>query len=99
MLTSEHRIPFNLWRADHWYNKPVKKATRPLKHDYSYYFKHKISITTSGNFNTLGLKFCVEQLGVERCLYSVGRTHFPDQHPDVQAGTDTGNHRLSVRRH
>lgn len=22
-------IPFNLWRASHWYNKPVKKAFRP----------------------------------------------------------------------
>lgn len=65
-------IPFNLWRADHWYNKPVKKKTRPSKHDYSYYFKHNISITTSGNFSTPGLKFCVEQLGVERCLYSIG---------------------------
>ncbi|KAM7187769.1 hypothetical protein V8F20_010826 [Naviculisporaceae sp. PSN 640] len=64
-------IPFNLWRADHWYNKPVKKATRPSKEDYSYYFKHNVSITTSGNFNTRGLKFCLEELGVERCLYSI----------------------------
>ncbi|SPQ23493.1 f67a29e2-61a3-4e90-bba2-4369fda99824 [Thermothielavioides terrestris] len=64
-------IPFNLWRADHWYNKPVKKATRPSKEDYSYYFKHNISITTSGNFNTAGLKFCIDQIGVERCLYSI----------------------------
>ncbi|KAL1872444.1 hypothetical protein VTK73DRAFT_1522 [Phialemonium thermophilum] len=64
-------IPFNLWRADHWYNKPVKKKTRPSKEDYSYYFKHNISITTSGNFSTRGLKFCIEQLGVDRCLYSI----------------------------
>ncbi|KAK4235248.1 hypothetical protein C8A03DRAFT_17992 [Achaetomium macrosporum] len=64
-------IPFNLWRADHWYNKPVKKATRPSKEDYSYYFTHNISITTSGNFNTPALKFCIDQIGVERCLYSI----------------------------
>ncbi|KAK4097700.1 hypothetical protein N658DRAFT_510132 [Parathielavia hyrcaniae] len=64
-------IPFNLWRADHWYNKPVKKAARPSKEDYSYYFAHNISITTSGNFNTAGLKFCIDQLGAERCLYSI----------------------------
>ncbi|KAK4118823.1 amidohydrolase 2 [Parathielavia appendiculata] len=64
-------IPFNLWRADHWYNKPVKKATRPSKEDYSYYFTHNISITTSGNFNTAGLKFCIDQLGAERCFYSI----------------------------
>ncbi|KUI66326.1 2,3-dihydroxybenzoate decarboxylase [Cytospora mali] len=59
-------IPFNLWRADHWYNKPVKKATRPSKEDYSYYFTHNISITTSGDFSTQGLKFCIDQIGVDR---------------------------------
>ncbi|KAK4655118.1 hypothetical protein QC762_404540 [Podospora pseudocomata] len=64
-------IPFNLWRADHWYNKPVKKATRPSKEDYTYYFTHNISITTSGNFNEPGLKFCIDQIGVERCLFSI----------------------------
>lgn len=71
-------IPFNLWRADHWYNKPVKKASRPSKHDYGYYFKHNISITTSGFFSTPGLKFCMEQIGVERCLFSIGESsHIP----------------------
>ncbi|KAK7432163.1 hypothetical protein QQZ08_001108 [Neonectria magnoliae] len=64
-------IPFNLWRADHWYNKPVKKATRPSKHDYKYYFHHNISITTSGNFSTAGLKFCLEELGADRCLFAI----------------------------
>ncbi|KAK3361430.1 hypothetical protein B0T24DRAFT_599152 [Lasiosphaeria ovina] len=64
-------IPFNLWRADHWYNKPVKKATRPSKHDYSYYFTHNISITTSGDFSTAGLKFCIGEIGVDRCLFSI----------------------------
>ncbi|KAK3349140.1 hypothetical protein B0T25DRAFT_582142 [Lasiosphaeria hispida] len=64
-------IPFNLWRADHWYNKPVKKATRPSKHDYRYYFTHNISITTSGDFSTAGLKFCINEIGVDRCLYSI----------------------------
>ncbi len=68
-------IPFNLWRADHWYNKPVKKATRPSKHDYQYYFTHNISITTSGDFSTQGLKFCINEIGVERCLFSIGKYH------------------------
>jgi len=66
------RIPFNLWRADHWINKPVKKASRPCKEDYKYYFTHNISITTSGDFSTSGLKFCVGEIGAERCLYSIG---------------------------
>lgn len=65
-------IPFNLWRADHWYNKPVKKATRPSKQDYSYYFTHNVSITTSGNFSTDGLKFCLSQVGADRCLFAIG---------------------------
>ncbi|KAH6984379.1 hypothetical protein BKA56DRAFT_670905 [Ilyonectria sp. MPI-CAGE-AT-0026] len=64
-------IPFNLWRADHWYNKPVKKATRPSKQDYSYYFTHNVSITTSGNFSTDGLKFCLGQVGADRCLFAI----------------------------
>jgi 2,3-dihydroxybenzoate decarboxylase len=51
----------------------MKKATRPSKEDYRYYFTHNISITTSGNFNTRGLKFCIEEIGVDRCLYSIGK--------------------------
>jgi 2,3-dihydroxybenzoate decarboxylase len=67
-----HSIPFNLWRANHWYNKPVKRATRPSKEDYGYYFKHNISITTSGFYSTQGLKFCVNELGFDRCMFSIG---------------------------
>jgi 2,3-dihydroxybenzoate decarboxylase len=66
------RIPFNLWRADHWYNKPIKKMNRPSKEDYSYYFTHNVSITSSGNFSTKVLKFCIDLMGVDRCLYSIG---------------------------
>ncbi|KAF2262881.1 amidohydrolase-like protein 2 [Lojkania enalia] len=64
-------IPFNLWRADHWINHPFKRGSRPMKHDYGYYWKHNVSITTSGNFNTRGLKYCIEELGLDRCLYAI----------------------------
>ncbi|KAH9204915.1 hypothetical protein DL95DRAFT_471058 [Leptodontidium sp. 2 PMI_412] len=64
-------IPFNLWRASHWYNKMEKKPSRPSIHDYLYYFRHNVYITTSGNFSTKGLKFCIGELGIERCLYSI----------------------------
>jgi 2,3-dihydroxybenzoate decarboxylase len=74
MFTS---ISFNLWRACHWYNNPNKKGSRPSKEDYKYYFTHNVHITTSGNYSTPGLKFCIEELGVERCLYAIGNTHFP----------------------
>ena len=64
-------IPFNLVRADHWYNKPVKKATRPSQHDYTYYFTHNVSVTTSGDFSTPGLQFCIDAIGADRCLYAI----------------------------
>ncbi len=60
-------------RADHWYNKPIKKASRPSKQDYKYYFTHNVSVTTSGFFSTQGLKFCINEIGVDRCLYSIGK--------------------------
>ncbi len=56
----------------------MKKATRPSKEDYRYYFTHNVSITTSGNFNTRGLKFCIEEIGVDRCLYSIGESSFQE---------------------
>lgn len=74
LLMTLNRIPFNLWRADSWYNKPHKKASRRSKEDYSYYFTHNISITTSGNFNTPALKFCLDWIGADRCLFSIGTT-------------------------
>jgi 2,3-dihydroxybenzoate decarboxylase len=43
-----------------------------MKHDYTYYFTHNVSITTSGNYNTRGLKFCIEEIGLDRCLYAIG---------------------------
>jgi 2,3-dihydroxybenzoate decarboxylase len=44
---------------------------RPSKHDYRYYFTNNVSVTTSGNFTTAGLKFCIDEIGLERCLYSI----------------------------
>ncbi|KAF1834614.1 amidohydrolase-like protein 2 [Decorospora gaudefroyi] len=64
-------IPFNLWRASHWINHPFKRGSRPMKYDYSYYWTHNFSITTSGNYNTRGLKFCIEEIGLDRCLYAI----------------------------
>ena len=74
LVLTQRIIPFNLWRACHWYNMPLKKATRPSKHDCAYYFKHNVHITTSGNFNIRGLKFCMEELGTHSCLYAIGES-------------------------
>jgi 2,3-dihydroxybenzoate decarboxylase len=44
-----------------------------MKHDYLYYWTHNVSITTSGDYNTRGLKFCIDEIGVDRCLYAIGK--------------------------
>jgi 2,3-dihydroxybenzoate decarboxylase len=61
----------------------MKRATRPSKEDYRYYFTHNISITTSGNFNTRGLKFCMEEIGHDRCLYAIGMQSQDDASADT----------------
>jgi len=33
---------------------------------------HNVSITTSGNYSTKALKYCIDVLGGERCMYSIG---------------------------
>lgn len=42
-----------------------------MKHDYSYYWTHNVSITTSGDYSTRGLKFCIGELGLDRCMYAI----------------------------
>ncbi|KAB5581205.1 hypothetical protein GE09DRAFT_1085495 [Coniochaeta sp. 2T2.1] len=65
-----------VWRADHWYNKPVKQKGRPSKQDYTYYMTHNVSVTTSGNYSAKALKYCIDVLGEERCMYSIGVSTF-----------------------
>jgi 2,3-dihydroxybenzoate decarboxylase len=45
-----------------------------MKEDYNYYWTHNFNITTSGNYNTRGLKFCIEEIGLDRCLYAIGES-------------------------
>ncbi|CAK43159.1 hypothetical protein CBS115989_415 [Aspergillus niger] len=71
----EH-IPFDFWRIDHWFRdvkKPIADeegrvmAQKSLYH----YFKHNIWLTTSGHFSTPTLKYVVNEIGVDRVLFSV----------------------------
>lgn len=71
----EH-IPGDFWRINHWFehcSRPLAQsrgeefAKEPLLH----YFRNNIWLTTSGNFSTETLKFCVEHVGAERVLFSV----------------------------
>jgi 2,3-dihydroxybenzoate decarboxylase len=50
----------------------VKKKTRPSKEDYGHYMRNNVSITSSGNYSTKVLKFCINEIGLERCLFSIG---------------------------
>lgn len=68
----EH-IPFDLWRINHWFEdikKPLGLAATCKKTVYEY-FAQNIWITTSGHFSTVTLKYCIEQLGPERILFSI----------------------------
>jgi 2,3-dihydroxybenzoate decarboxylase len=50
----------------------VKRKNRPSQQDYTYYMTHNVSVTTSGNYSTKALKYCIDVLGEERCMYSIG---------------------------
>lgn len=61
-----------------WYNKPVKRAARLSVDDYGHYFKHNVSITTSGFYSTQGLEFWVNEIGADRCMSSIGNDSPPN---------------------
>ncbi len=64
-------IPALLWRIDHrngWMNAPHKYAAKNPVADY---FRKNFWLTTSGNYSTSALKQAVEELGVERVMFSV----------------------------
>jgi predicted TIM-barrel fold metal-dependent hydrolase len=64
-------IPALLWRIDHrngWMNAPHKYAA---KHPVAHYFRKHFWLTTSGNYSTSALKQAVEELGVDRVMFSV----------------------------
>ena len=63
-------IPYNLWRIDN------RNAWTKMPHDYAAekrvvdYFRSNFYLTTSGNFHTPTLKMAIEEIGVERVLFS-----------------------------
>ena len=42
-----------------------------MRQGYTYYFRKNIFVTTSGNFNTKALQYCIDVLGVDQVLYSI----------------------------
>jgi gamma-resorcylate decarboxylase len=64
-------IPALLWRIDHrngWMKEPHRYAAKKPVADY---FRKHFWLTTSGNFSTSALKQAVEELGVDRVMFSV----------------------------
>lgn len=72
LICISNSIPLNLWRASYQYDFMIGTHGRKSKHNYSYYWHRNIFITTSGQFNTEGLKYVVKEMGVDRCLFSIG---------------------------
>lgn len=67
------RIPFDLWRINHWF-EDIKKPLglkETCKKTIREYFAKNIWITTSGHFSTPTLKYCIEELGADRILFSI----------------------------
>ncbi|EJT50353.1 2,3-dihydroxybenzoic acid decarboxylase, putative [Trichosporon asahii var. asahii CBS 2479] len=83
----EH-IPGDFWRIDHWFehcSRPLAESRGDVfaKKRLLEYFKTNIWLTTSGNFSTPTLKFCVDHVGADRVLFSVDS---PYEHIDVGCG-------------
>ncbi len=63
------RIPYDMWRLDH----RLRKSPRgyPRKKAMSDYLRANFHLTTSGNFSHSALRCAIEEMGVERIMFSV----------------------------
>ena len=63
-------LPYSMWRIDH------RNAWMKARHNYAAkkwvadYLRGNFVLTTSGNFSTSALNQAVEELGIERVLWS-----------------------------
>jgi 5-carboxyvanillate decarboxylase len=62
-------IPYNLWRADHWYEyrRGVQRSSLPP----SEVFKRNFLITTSGVEHVPVLEYCLKVLGADRIMWAI----------------------------
>lgn len=65
------RLPFDLDRTHRWLELVEKRRGMPAKKTIYEYFKDNIWLTTSGQFSTIVLQFCITLVGADRILYSV----------------------------
>ena len=62
-------IPYNLWRADHWYH--CRRGIQPSSLQPSDVFKRNFLITTSGVEDTRVLDYCLKWLGPDRIMWAI----------------------------
>ena len=67
-------LPFLVWRVDHAISRPG--AARQVS--FRDVFCNNFWITTSGNFSTPALLCCMQEMGVERILFSVDWPFVPN---------------------
>ncbi|KOS21965.1 hypothetical protein ESCO_002307 [Escovopsis weberi] len=65
------RIPFDLWRINHWFEDNFKRLGLSCKKTIHDYFAQNIWLTTSGQFHTPTLEYCIDQMGADRILFSI----------------------------
>jgi 2,3-dihydroxybenzoate decarboxylase len=62
-------LPYCIWRFDHRVTKRPRGI--PAKKTFTEYLRSNVYVTTSGNYHTSTLKQAVEELGVDRVMFSV----------------------------
>lgn len=66
----EH-IPFDMYRINHWFEDTKKPLGLSCKKTIREYFAENIWITTSGQFSTPLLNYCMHEVGSDRILFSI----------------------------
>jgi predicted TIM-barrel fold metal-dependent hydrolase len=62
-------IPYNLWRADHWYH--YRRGIQRSSLQPSDVFKRNFTITTSGVEDPHVLDYCLKWLGADRIMWAI----------------------------
>lgn len=92
-------LPALIWRIDH----RVENEPRgyPCSHSFQHYFSHNFHVTTSGNFRSSALQVALQEIGIERIMFS---TDFPFE--EMQWASDwfdtlplSENDKLKISRH
>jgi 2,3-dihydroxybenzoate decarboxylase len=62
-------LPYCIWRFDHRVTKRPREI--PARKTFTEYMRRNVYVTTSGNYHTNTLKCAIEELGVDRVMFSV----------------------------